>query len=375
LGDRVIERTIPMVNSAKIYAEMLKMDIDIKYEDVPTPSSIQTLIILCHTHEQKTEKFLLEVTQELTTMSNRLRLEQLNYDIKKRTILTSNEAVKRLPSIKDREARTDEILENDNRTLVDLQNQVNTLDSLHKAIKAVQSRLKNSAMAVRQIQKVAEIQVGRLNIGRPDDPEVRDLMDGLNEIDKQEEIDQESVESATETVESDPGATEALESSDEDVLAEAVATAITDSDSGSQQTATPGVEGREEGQESEDADISAFMDDDTEDSAAAVDPGEDDVGGDGSAEVTTPAEDIAVPAENVPATDELDIDLSSLDIAIDDAGGVETPPPAEPVAATVDRTEPDKPAPAAPAPTPADVKSTVQELDLDIDALINDLDG
>lgn len=363
-----------MVDSARIYSEMLRMDVDIRYEDVPTPSSIQTLIILCHTHEQKTEKFLLEVTQELTTMSNRLRLEQLNYDIKKRNILTSNEAVKKLPSIKDREARTDEILENDNRTLIDLQNQVNTLDSLHKAIKAVQSRLKNSAMAVRQIQKVAEIQVGRLNVGRPDDPEVRDLMEGLNDIDRQEEIDQDSVESATETVESDPGATEALETSDEDVLVEAVAATIMDSEPGSQTTATPGVEGHEEGQESDETDISAFMDDDTGESAAADDSGDEDMSADGISEETPPVEEVVAPEEKAIEKEPV-VDFDSLDIAIDDAVEVETPPPAEAMVVVADRTETEKPVSTEATPSPADIKSKVQELDLDIDALINDLDG
>ena len=116
-----------MMDKARIYADLLKLDINISYQDVPTPSQIQSLIITCQEYQQKVEKHMLNISMELSTMENRLRIEQLNITRKRNDMLTNDESIRRLPSIKEREAAVDDQLEGEHKALIELENDVNSL--------------------------------------------------------------------------------------------------------------------------------------------------------------------------------------------------------------------------------------------------------
>lgn len=189
------------VDKAKIYDDLLKLSIDLNFEDIPTPSYIQDKILDCNSYQRKVEKYSIEVTRELSSMERLYRCESLNIEVKKRQTLTNNEKIKRIPTGKEREAAVDELLEQDYQRLLDLENDVCALKDIASCIKTVQTNLKSTNSDIRVLERVMEQQINRLNIGSKDDPEIRNLNKALSELNRlEEEMTMDDVESSTESV-------------------------------------------------------------------------------------------------------------------------------------------------------------------------------
>jgi len=184
---------------ALIYDELLKISLVLDFNDVPTPAYIQQKIIECSTYQLKVEKYYIEVTRELANAQKAFGIEKLNLSMLRNNMLTNNEKVKNLPTGKEREAAVDEILEDNHKNLLKLQNDVNDLTSILSAIKQKQVTLKNNNYDIKSLLKLMEQQINQLNIGHPDDPDVKELANSFSEIDKmEEEFELEDVESSTE---------------------------------------------------------------------------------------------------------------------------------------------------------------------------------
>jgi len=182
---------------AHVYDELLKISLILDFNDVPTPAYIQQKIIECSTYQLKVEKFYIEVTRELANAQKAFGIEKLNLSMLRNNMLTNNEKVKNLPTGKEREAAVDEILENNHKNLLKLQNDVNDLTSVLSAIKQKQVTLKNNNYDIKSLLKLMEQQINQLNIGHPDDPDVKELANSFSEIDKmEEEFELEDVESS-----------------------------------------------------------------------------------------------------------------------------------------------------------------------------------
>lgn len=189
---------------AHVYDELLKLDIRLNYQDVPTPAYIQEMIIKCNTYQLKVERFFIEVTRDLSTAERMFSLEKLDLTVLRTSTLTNNEKIKRIPTGKEREAAADELLEDNHRKLLKLENDVNDLRSILSAIKQKQSTLKSTNADIKSLQKLMEQQVSRMNIGHPDDPDVKHMSDTFREIDKlEEEFELDDVESSVEISQSD----------------------------------------------------------------------------------------------------------------------------------------------------------------------------
>lgn len=184
---------------AHIYDELLKLDIELNYQDVPPPSYIQELIIKGNSYQLKVERFFIEVTRDLAVTERMFTTEKLNINTLRMSILTNDARIKKLPTGKEREAAADEMLEEKYRDLLKLENDVNDLKSILSAIRQKQNTLKSTNADVKSLQKLMEQQVNRLNIGHPDDPDVKELSKAFSEIDKlEEEFDLDDVESSAE---------------------------------------------------------------------------------------------------------------------------------------------------------------------------------
>lgn len=184
---------------AHIYDELLKLDIELNYQDVPPPSYIQQIIIQCNSYQLKVERYFIEVTRDLAVSERLYTTEKLNVNTLRMSILTNDARIKKLPTGKEREAAADEMLENNYRELLKLENDVNDLKSILSAIRQKQSTLKSLNADIKSLQKLMEQQVNRLNIGHPDDPDVKELSKAFSEIDKlEEEFDLDDVESSVE---------------------------------------------------------------------------------------------------------------------------------------------------------------------------------
>lgn len=187
-----------------IYDDLLKFNIELNFQDVPTPSYIQELLIKCNSYQLKVERYFIEITRDLAITERMFSTERLNLDMLTKNTLTNNEKIKKIPTGKEREAAVAELLEDNHRELLKLENDVNDLKSILSAIRQKQSTLKSTNADVKSLQKLMEQQVNRLNIGHPDDPDVKELSQAFSEIDKlEEDFDIDEVESSVEMSQSE----------------------------------------------------------------------------------------------------------------------------------------------------------------------------
>jgi hypothetical protein len=211
-----------------IYDDLLKLNIELNFQDIPTPSYIQELIIKGNSYQLKVERFFIEVVRDLSIAERMLSTEKLNLDMLTKNTLTNNEKIKKIPTGKEREAAVAELLEDNHRELLKLENDVNDLKSILSAIRQKQGTLKSTNADVKSLQKLMEQQVNRLNIGHPDDPDVKELSQAFSEIDKlEEEFEIDEVESSVEISQSEDSEEvteeESVEFDVSDTLVESVA--------------------------------------------------------------------------------------------------------------------------------------------------------
>ena len=189
---------------AHIYDDLLKLDIQLNFQDVPSPYYIQEQIIKCNSFQLKAERYFIEVTRDLSIAERLYTTEKLNISTLRINILTNDERIKKIPTGKEREAAADEILEDNHRELLKLENDVNDLKAILSAIRQKQSTLRSTNSDIKSLQKLMEQQVNRLNIGHPDDPDVKHLSDAFKDIDKlEEEFKLDEVESSIEISQSE----------------------------------------------------------------------------------------------------------------------------------------------------------------------------
>lgn len=194
------------VDVAKIYAYLSKLNVLLNFEDIPTPRFIQDRQAESNSIDWRVDKYALEVTQEHGRIRKLYKTEKLNFDAKKRQLLTNHESIKKLPTGKEREAAVEELLEGDLRTILDLENDMDTLKDLLGAIKMIQDNIKETNSGIRVLMRTMESQINRLNVGTKEDAEVAELHRNLADLDKlEDEITMEDVETSTETPSDDSG--------------------------------------------------------------------------------------------------------------------------------------------------------------------------
>lgn len=203
-----------------IYTELLKLKLDLEYKDIPTPSYIIDLITKCRSFLIKVEKYMIETTMELDVSKRQFRVEKLNLDIKKRQALINNDRIKKLPSIKEREAAVDELLESDYKNLLDIENNLASLENLASSIKTVYYNLKDTNGDIKTLLSIMKEQINHLNMGLPTDPGMKALADNLGELDQMEkEMTADDVQTSTEYQTEETGSATDQESSIEEAPA------------------------------------------------------------------------------------------------------------------------------------------------------------
>jgi len=257
-----------MQPTSVIYDDLLKVNVGLDFENVPTPKYLQDKIFECSRATHMVEKHTIEVTRELSKRDKEYRLEKAKIEIKKRETLTSNESVKNRPTGKEREAAADELLEDDYDRLLTLENDVNEYKNLLTAVKLVQQNLKGTNSDIKSLMRLMEQQINRLNVGLPDDPEMASLNKTFGEIEEMEneEMTLDDVESSEEYIDSEDGQEEAAEETPE-----------TDTSNVDDPVSEESVPVEEDKGDEDDLDIESFLgedatdfssEDDTEDSAA-----------------------------------------------------------------------------------------------------------
>lgn len=202
-----------------IYDELLKLHIELNFQDVPTPAYIQERLIQCNEYQIKVERFFIEVTRDLSNASRMFKTEKMDLESLRRQTLLNNEKIKKLPTGKERESAADELLETNIRNILKLENEMDGLTSLLSAVKQKQTTLKGVNADIKTLVRIMEQQINRLNVGHPDDPDVKGLAKTFSDIDKiEEELELDGVESSMEIPQSE--SSEELINSDDSVSVE-----------------------------------------------------------------------------------------------------------------------------------------------------------
>lgn len=120
----------------RIYDEILQMGIEL--EPDPTvlgPRYLNEVVSRCRNFMNRVTIILLELQREKRTLTKALAGEEASYKIEFDQILAENDAIKRLPNIKDRESSANVLLATRRRTISDLEMQILDLETVEKTVK------------------------------------------------------------------------------------------------------------------------------------------------------------------------------------------------------------------------------------------------
>jgi len=350
------------INTGEIYDQLLKQNIDLSFDDVPTPAYLQEKILDCSEATRNIEKRMIEVTRELSTKEKDLKVEQSRLEIKRRGLIINDPAIKKYPTGKEREAAADETLEPDQKRVLELQN-------LQSSIRLVHQNLRTTNSDIRVMMRIMEQQIYRLNIGSKTDKDVRHLAASLGEIEQlEQELTPDDVESSTQGIDPDkPGSPseETTQSKTDTVSKEAgsesgedpdtIASFLMDDSADGGQTTAPAEESNSEAEERPAQ--SAVGSEDAKTQNGAPSPTEA-IGNDGGGSKLVTG---------------LDIDLGDIMSEPQDKPAAATMKPESKPPVTKEEQKPAKAAAAPPENPSPPKKETGETAELDIDDILNSL--
>jgi hypothetical protein len=160
----------------EICDRLLAMKINIESRVIPDPNYINSRIGTCHSFLEEVEHFIIEVSQEIATVQQALNNARSNYENQKEWLLSQDDEIKALPSIRDREAKVNSMLKKEREEIKDYENCLTVLNSVQKAAQLKNKNLNSTNKAINSQLRIMEAQ---LKLGTPhgDDPAVRGLME------------------------------------------------------------------------------------------------------------------------------------------------------------------------------------------------------
>jgi hypothetical protein len=192
------------IDTGTIYDQILKLRLDLDFEDIPTPAYLQEKILECSNAMRTIEKRIIEVTREFSIKERDLKLEQMRLEVKKRGLLVNDPVIKKIPTGKEREAAADEKLQADHERVLALENDVIELQNLLSSVRLVHQNLKTTNSDIRVLMRIMEQQIFKLNVGSRTDKEVSGLMAGLSEVEQlEDELTPDDVASSSEGIDLD----------------------------------------------------------------------------------------------------------------------------------------------------------------------------
>lgn len=147
-----------MKHKNNIYDRLLAIKFSIDIQAVPNPQHINEKIGECHTYIGEVERYSIETSKEISIVQQALNNALTDYEMKKEDLLTQD-PIKSLPNIKDREAQANINLRTEQKKIKKYTNEVTDLNNLLKAIN-LKSRNLNRANTDIKIQlRILEAQI------------------------------------------------------------------------------------------------------------------------------------------------------------------------------------------------------------------------
>lgn len=164
---------------SQIYDRLLNIKVEIDPVPSPDPRQLNTKIAEVHIFIDEVEKHYIRVSKEISVVQRTLNDCAAAYESKKEEIISNNLEVKELPSIKDREARANQMIKEDRQKIKGYENELNDLNNLLRAINLKLKNLNRTNGDIRNQIRVMEAQI-RLGVPPINDEGARSLQEELN---------------------------------------------------------------------------------------------------------------------------------------------------------------------------------------------------
>ena len=185
-----------------IYDRLLEIKFNVDISAIPKPQQINQKIGECHAYIEEISHFSIRIHKEMSVMTQAYNNSLAEFELKKDTLITQ-EPIKNLPNIKDREAQANLLLRADREKVQGYSNELNDLNNLLKAV-SLKIRNLNSANADIKLQlRVLETQV-KLGSGNATNAVAKSLMEEMHKSTLNQDSFEEALTEATEEKVVDP---------------------------------------------------------------------------------------------------------------------------------------------------------------------------
>ena len=186
----------------KIYDRLLEIKLNIDIGLTPNPQEINQKIGECHAFIEEIEHFSIKVQKELSVIQQALNNSQALLDLKKDSLITQ-EPIRSLPNIKDREAQSNLLLREERSKVKNYQNELTDLNNLLKAISLKQKNLTRANNDIKLQIRVLDAQI-KLGPGSANSVAARGLMEEMHKGTAGKDTFEEALSEAKEDITIDP---------------------------------------------------------------------------------------------------------------------------------------------------------------------------
>lgn len=162
-----------------IYDRLLEIRFKIDIGVLPDPAEINQKIGECHGLIEEIEHFSIRVSKEISVRQQALNNAVAQYEYKKSEALTKDD-IKSLPSIRDREAAVDMLLNKERAQVTEYKNEVTDLNNLLKSIDLKIKNLNRANNDIKMQLRVFEAQARIGGVGPTTHMATRSLMEELS---------------------------------------------------------------------------------------------------------------------------------------------------------------------------------------------------
>lgn len=187
---------------SKIYERLLEIRLNIDISMTPTPQQINEKIGECHSYIEEVEHFNIRVHKELSIIQKALNNAQAQFELKKDTLITQ-EPIRSLPNIKDREAQSNLLLREDRDHVKEYQNELTDLNNLLKVITLKQRNLTRANADIKLQMRVLDAQL-KLGSGSATSAAAKGLMEEMHKSNMEKDSFEEALSEAKEEEVVDP---------------------------------------------------------------------------------------------------------------------------------------------------------------------------
>lgn len=182
------------LTKSNIYDRLLAINLRIDPQ-IQNPFYLNKCISECHLYIGEVERYSIQISKEISVLQQVLNNSLADFDNKHDNLLTQDENIKNLSSIRDREAKVNLALRQEISVIKKYQNEVTDLENLSKAVTLKLKNLSRVNLDIKVMLRIMDSQI-KLNGGGSSNAVIKGLSEELNKglVNKDSFMDAESEE-------------------------------------------------------------------------------------------------------------------------------------------------------------------------------------